>query len=73
VPPALVATIAAALDPDPAKRPSHAGRLAEAVSEALQHGAGNRLSPRRFADPVTVWRGLAVALGLALLLALALR
>jgi hypothetical protein len=73
IPPGLAAPIAAALDQDPVRRPSHAGRLAEAVSEALQHGAGNRLSPRRFADPVTVWRSLALALGVALLLALALR
>jgi hypothetical protein len=73
MPPELTATIAAALDQDPAKRPGNAGRLAEAVAEALQHGAGNRLSPRRFADPLTVWRSLALALALALLLALALR
>jgi Protein kinase domain len=73
MPPGLVATIAAALDQDPAKRPSHAGRLAESVSAALHQGTGNRLSPRRFASPLTVWRSLAVAFGLALLLALALR
>ena len=73
LPSALVAIIAASLDQDPAKRPEHAGRLAEAVSEALQQGTGNRLSPRRFANPVTVWRSLALLLGLALLLSLALR
>ena len=73
MPAELAAPIAAALDQDPAKRPASAGQLAEAVSEALQHGTGNRLSPRRFANPLMVWRSLALALGLALLLALALR
>ena len=72
MPPGLAAIIAAALDSDPAKRPDHAGVLAEAISATLQHGAGNRLSPRRFVSPLTVWRTLALLLGLALLLALAL-
>jgi hypothetical protein len=71
--PDFAAVIAAALDPDPRRRHENAGRLAEAVSAALQHGAGNRLSPRRFTNPLTLWRSLAVALGIALLLALALR
>ncbi|WP_419758298.1 protein kinase domain-containing protein [Acidisoma sp.] len=73
IPPALAATIAAAVDQDPGKRPMHAELLAEAVSGALQNGAGNRVSPRRFASPLVVWRSLALALGLALLMALALR
>jgi hypothetical protein len=73
IPPGLSAIIAAALDQEPARRPEHAGRLAESLSEALAHGAGNRLSPRRFANPLTLWRSLALALGVALLVALALR
>jgi serine/threonine protein kinase len=73
LPPALAVVIATALDPTPAKRMEHAGRLAAAVSQSLQDGAGNRLSPRSFASPLAVWRSLALALGLALLLALALR
>jgi len=73
LPPGLAAIIAAALDQAPARRPENAGLLADAVAEALHHGAGNRLSPRRLASPLALWRGLALALGLALLLALALR
>jgi serine/threonine protein kinase len=73
MPPELALVIGAALDPNAAERPEHAGRLAEAVSEALQHGAGSRVARRRFADPLLVWRSLALALGMALLLALALR
>jgi Protein kinase domain len=73
MPPGLAAVIAAALDPDAAKRPDHAGALADAISESLQDGAGNRLSPRRFVSPLTVWRTVALLLGVALLLALALR
>jgi hypothetical protein len=72
MPPGLVEVIATALDADPAKRPDHAGALADAISETLHHGAGNRPSPRRFVSPLTVWRTVALLLGLALLLALAL-
>ena len=73
LPPGLAVVIAAALDDTPARRPKHAGRLAEAVSEALQHGAGRPLSPRRVSNPLALWRGFALVLALALLLALALR
>jgi serine/threonine protein kinase len=54
LPPGLAAVIAASLDQDPAKRPEHAGQVAEAVSESLQQGAGNRLSPRRFLSPLAL-------------------
>jgi hypothetical protein len=73
LPAGLAAVIAAALNPDPARRPEHAGRLAETMSAALQHGTSNRLSPRRLPDPLNLWRGLALLLGLALLFTLALR
>jgi hypothetical protein len=73
LPPGLAASIAAAVDRDPAKRPEHAGRLAEAVAQSLQQGAGNRLSRRWRATPLVLWRSAALALGVALLLALALR
>ena len=73
IPAPLAAVIAAALDQEPGRRPANAAALAQALSESLQHGAGNRLSPRRFTDPLTVWRSLALLLGLALILALALR
>jgi hypothetical protein len=73
LPPGIAASIAAAVDRDPAKRPEHAGRLAEAVAQALRQGAGNRLSRRWRATPLALWRGAALALGVALLLALALR
>jgi hypothetical protein len=69
----LATIIAAALDQDPAKRPKTAGALAQEVSQALEGGGGNRLSPRRFLEPVTFWRGLALVLAVALILALALR
>ena len=73
LPQGLTSLIAAAVDQNPARRPEHAGRLAEALTEALEHGAGNPIRPRRLASPLSLWRGLAVALALALLLALGLR
>lgn len=73
LPQRLCAVIASTLDTDPARRPQNAGALRRALSEALQDGSGNRVSTRRFLEPVQLWRGLALALGLLLLLALALR
>lgn len=73
MPPRLATAIAQALDTDPAKRPKHAALLATAISDALRDGGGNRLLPRRFLEPLAVWRGIALVLGLALLLSLALR
>jgi hypothetical protein len=69
----LARIIAAALDADSARRPTNAGVLAEQVAQALEGGGGTRLLPRRLLDPLTFWRGLAFALGLGLVLALALR
>jgi hypothetical protein len=73
LPDGFAVAIAAALDWEAAKRPPHAGILAEALSRAQQQAGVSRLARRRRLDPLTVWRGLAVVLGLALILALALR
>lgn len=73
LPARLCAAIASTLDPDPARRPQNAGALARALSDSLQDGAGNRVSARRFLEPLALWRGLSLVLGLLLLLALALR
>jgi hypothetical protein len=73
LPPRLCAVIASTLETDPARRPQNAGALGRALSEALQDGSGNRVSARRFLEPLQLWRGLSLVLGLLLLLALALR
>jgi hypothetical protein len=73
LPPRLCAAIAAAMEGDPARRPQHAGLLAHALSDSLQEGAGNRVTPRRLVEPLALWRAAAIALGLALVAALALR
>jgi serine/threonine protein kinase len=73
LPPRFSAVLAAALESDPAKRPQHAALLARSLSEALQDGTGNRVTGRRFVEPLALWRGIALVLVLALLVCLALR
>lgn len=77
LPPALGAAIAAALETDPSRRPAHAGALGRLLSDALQAGAPPPVQRRRLARqriaPITLWRYLALVLGLALLASIALR
>ncbi|MCB8881794.1 protein kinase [Acidisoma cellulosilytica] len=75
----LCAAIASALETDPARRPAHAAVLAQALSNALQTAsrsetaAARPILPHRMPEPVTVWRAVALLLGLMLLVSLALR
>lgn len=69
----LCTAIAAALESDPARRPAHAAALGIAMSDSLQDGTGNRVASRRLVEPLMLWRGVSLLLGLALLCALALR
>ncbi|MBW4023295.1 MAG: protein kinase [Proteobacteria bacterium] len=77
LPPRLAGAIATALSSSPSERPRHAGALAQAVSAALHDDTGSRLAGpfarRRSLDPLTLWRAIALLLGLALLGTLALR
>jgi serine/threonine protein kinase len=73
IPPRLAAVIAAALETDAMKRSKHAALLTHNISQTLQDAGGNHLSSRRFLEPGTFWRGMAILLGLALLVFVALR